>query len=93
MLFLVDYSCDFKMTMMSSEAVDCMRLQLMLFVWDSGELAGVSLPVLSSQFGDSTAQWLYGLARGCDTEEVPTITQQHHCTALPYMLLAKWAQK
>ncbi|KAL3149821.1 hypothetical protein ABBQ38_013642 [Trebouxia sp. C0009 RCD-2024] len=35
-----------------------------------GELAGVSPQALGSQFGDSTAQWLYRLARGCDTEEV-----------------------
>lgn len=38
--------------------------------WAAGELAGVSLQALGSQFGDSTAQWLYRLARGCDTEEV-----------------------
>lgn len=35
-----------------------------------GELAGVPLQALGSRFGDSTAQWLYTLALGCDTEEV-----------------------
>ena len=39
---------------------------------DVGELAQVPLQALGSQFGDSTAQWLYRLARGCDTEEVCT---------------------
>ena len=38
--------------------------------WGVGELAGVGLQALGSQFGDSTGQWLYRLARGCDTEEV-----------------------
>ena len=36
----------------------------------AGELADVSLPSLEAQFGDTTAQWLFRLARGCDTEEV-----------------------
>ena len=38
--------------------------------WLAGELAGVSLQSLESLHGDTTAQWLYRLARGCDTEEV-----------------------
>ena len=38
--------------------------------WSAGELAGVSLQCLESLHGDTTAQWLYRLARGCDTEEV-----------------------
>lgn len=58
--------------------------ELISFVRDAGELAGVSLQALGSQFGDSTAQWLYRLARGCDTEEVFTSLsrphfQFHHC--------------
>ena len=43
----------------------------------AGELAEVTLQSLESLHGDSTAQWLYRLARGCDTEEVCT---SHHCT-------------
>ncbi len=38
----------------------------------AGELAEVTLQSLESLHGDSTAQWLYRLARGCDTEEVCT---------------------
>lgn len=49
-------------------------------LWTAGELAGVSPQALGSQFGDSTAQWLYRLARGCDTEEVHT--RPCHHTAL-----------
>ena len=43
----------------------------------AGELAEVTLQSLESLHGDSTAQWLYRLARGCDTEEVCT---SHSCT-------------
>ena len=50
---------------------------------DAGELAQVPLQALGSHFGDSTAQWLYRLARGCDTEEVSTaISTVNNTTAL-----------
>ena len=36
----------------------------------AGELVEVPLQRLQALYGESTAQWLYRLARGCDTEEV-----------------------
>lgn len=65
--------------------------ELIQLIRDAGELAQVPLQALGSQLGDSTAQWLYRLARGCDTEEVSTTTTTfpyHHCvaSAVPHIL-------
>lgn len=46
------------------------ELMASLSIKTVGELAEVTLQFLESLHGDSTAQWLYRLARGCDTEEV-----------------------
>ncbi|DBA85636.1 TPA: hypothetical protein ACH3X1_005212 [Trebouxia sp. C0004] len=46
------------------------ELMASLSIKTVGELAEVTLQSLESLHGDSTAQWLYRLARGCDTEEV-----------------------
>lgn len=36
----------------------------------AGELAAIPLQRLQALYGEADAQWLYRLARGCDTEEV-----------------------
>lgn len=54
----------------------CKSPMLSMLCW-AGELAEVTLQSLESLHGDSTAQWLYRLARGCDMEEVCT---SHCCT-------------
>ncbi|DBA89011.1 TPA: hypothetical protein ACH3X2_000227 [Trebouxia sp. C0005] len=46
------------------------ELMASLSIKTVGELAEVTLQSLESLHGDSTAQWLYRLARGCDMEEV-----------------------
>ena len=36
----------------------------------AGQLAALPIPRLETRFSEADAQWLYKLARGCDTEEV-----------------------
>ena len=36
----------------------------------AGQLAALPIPRLEARFSEADAQWLYKLARGCDTEEV-----------------------
>ena len=36
----------------------------------AGQLAALPIPRLETRFNEADAQWLYKLARGCDTEEV-----------------------
>lgn len=69
-----------------------MVAELIQAVRDAGDLAQIPLQALGSQFGDSTAQWLYRLARGCDTEEVSTaITIVNSTAALLPLCLISWA--
>ena len=39
----------------------------------AGQLAELPIPRLETRFNEADAQWLYKLARGCDTEEVGVV--------------------